>query len=152
VKGASSKKSICSELSEAHFDRMAKPFIGLVQERISGPDIRVHLTRSGYVAEAFVSLDVDYRFSKRNSTFKVHLPPHVLAFCYSILEAESVCFAGIDFKLDFEGQWWFLEANASPAFQGFDIRTGGGIVSLLMSWDADITKRNPIGSDSLARK
>lgn len=137
IKGASSKKSICSPVSSAHLEKAKRhQCISLLQERIIGPDIRVHMTPFGYAAEGFVSSEVDYRFAKSKKGFQVELPLHIEAFCKELIEFEDVVFAGIDFKLNSTGKWYFLEANSSPAFQGFDRRANGRIVKLLSMWDA----------------
>lgn len=140
IKGASSKKSICTDYTLEHHKYTSGKFVALLQKKIFGPDIRVHITKSGYIAEGFISKECDYRFSRNKICFQVAIPRRIKKLCDYILEIEKINFAGVDFKIDSQGQWWFLEANSSPAFQGFDIRSKGAIVDLLLDWSDDLTK------------
>lgn len=135
IKGISARKSICSVLLADHIDAARKgQAIYLMQERILGPDVRVHLTSEDYVAELAVSIEVDYRFASQKRFDPMKLPERIHRFCLECLRLEELKFAGLDFKLAGDGVWYFLEMNGSPAFQGYDRRAGGRIVSMLKDW------------------
>ncbi|MGE8666875.1 MAG: ATP-grasp domain-containing protein [Achromobacter mucicolens] len=136
LKGASALKSICSELLPEHLDKAASAtrVVYLLQERVFGPDVRVHLTSKEYVAELAVSNEVDYRFAKQKKFSQVQLPADVLHFSLECLISEGLQFAGLDFKVSQDGVWYFLEVNGSPAFQGYDRRSNGRILQMLRDW------------------
>jgi len=43
-------------------------------------------------------------------------------------------FSGVDFKVSDTGEWFFLEANSSPCYQGYDCRLGGAISDALADY------------------
>jgi RimK-like ATP-grasp domain len=133
IKGASARKSICRNFVTKDDDRGQRHF-ALLQERIDGPDVRVHLVGSQTFAELIVSNEVDYRFASKKSFAAVSLPESVQRFCLECCAMLRVPFAGIDFKVSQDGDWYFLETNTSPAFQGYDRRAKGAISRALGDW------------------
>jgi hypothetical protein len=137
-KGASSTKTWAAHYEPAvHRSRL--PLVArcptLFQERIVGPDVRVHVVGSHTFAEMIESPSIDYRRVRGNVYHPTTLPTGISAGCTSLSNMFSVPFLGIDFKVQrSSGDWFFLEANTMPCYQGYDRRTGGAIATALIDW------------------
>lgn len=130
VKGASAVKTIAATWRRADASRISEdpPVPVLLQERIVGPDVRVHVVGGESFGEMVVSRVVDYRFQGPKVAEPTPLPAQIHALCVEAAKQIGVSFAGIDFKLDVERERWiFLEINAAPAFEGYDRRASGAI-------------------------
>jgi glutathione synthase/RimK-type ligase-like ATP-grasp enzyme len=129
IKGASAQKTWVSTVAPNEvLDRLAR--IGecpsLIQERIIGPDIRVHVVGSLCFAERIVSEGVDYRNHQRCVFTSFPLSAMVSESCIAITRGLGAVFSGIDFKLEeSSGELVFLEANTMPCYQGYDKRCKG---------------------------
>ncbi|HMN30970.1 MAG TPA: hypothetical protein PKE45_22635 [Caldilineaceae bacterium] len=107
----------------------------LFQERIAGPDIRVHVVDDQLFAELIESTELDYRSCRKNTYQAVALPPEIVSGCLRLRKTLMAPFLGIDFKIDhISGQWYVLEANSMPCYQGYDRRAGGMISRALAEW------------------
>jgi glutathione synthase/RimK-type ligase-like ATP-grasp enzyme len=107
----------------------------LFQERIDGPDVRVHVIGDRTFAEIIESPELDYRTVRCNSYRPIALPQHIAVGCCALTRACSIPFLGVDFKLQrSSGDWFFLEANSLPCYQGYDRRTGGAISRAIVDW------------------
>jgi glutathione synthase/RimK-type ligase-like ATP-grasp enzyme len=130
-KGSSGSKTWVTLFDERkHAQRL--PLIAscpvLLQERIVGPDVRIHVVDQECFAEAIDSVALDYRRVHGNSYRSQTLPASVDSGCGALTSAIGVPFLGVDFKIDRSlGDWYFLEANSFPCFQGYDRRAHGAI-------------------------
>jgi hypothetical protein len=105
----------------------------LLQERISGPDIRVHVLGCHRMfSELTVSLEVDSRFTSRRISEQIEVPARIANFCVKLCEVRQLDLAGIDFKLTEDGRWYILEINSMPDFYGYDRRLGHAISDALL--------------------
>ena len=138
AKGTSGAKTWVTAIHEAHdWSRIstlrASPV--LFQERIIGPDVRAHVVGSTVIAEQSVSAQVDYRRDRQAIHKPVMLPLQIEDGCREIACALNLPFLGIDFKRQDEtGEWFFLEANSMPSYQGYDIRARGAISRAVVAW------------------
>jgi hypothetical protein len=138
VKGASSVKTWAARYEPAH-DGPRLKYIRTVpvlfQELIDGPDVRVHLVGTELFAERTLSSRVDYRVDRYATHEGIQLPPGIASGCLALGKETGVPFLGIDFKVQSDtGEWFFLEANSMPAYQGYDLRAGGAISAALVRW------------------
>jgi hypothetical protein len=118
----------------------------LFQERITGPDVRVHVVGGNCFAESITCARVDYRSTRNNEYRPIDLPLSIDEGCRTLCQRRAIPFLGIDFKIDADsGEWFFLEANSMPCYEGYDRRRGGAISRALAAWLMDG------GSDSAAR-
>jgi hypothetical protein len=107
----------------------------LFQERINGPDVRVHLIGERTFAERIESAHTDYRSARGNKYEPIRLPRDIANACCTLAQLCKVPFLGIDFKIQrSSGKWFFLEANALPCYQGYDRRAGGEISRAIVEW------------------
>ncbi|MFD5513990.1 RimK family alpha-L-glutamate ligase [Streptomyces sp. NPDC127051] len=132
-KGASSSKTWANVFQPTDAARLAllARAPALFQERVIGFDVRVHVVGNQVFGEAVHTDSCDYRISQ-NATFNaITVPPEVKADCVDLTRAMKLVLSGIDFKVTGDEEWFFLEANSSPCFQGYDRRAEGAISDAL---------------------
>ncbi|MFE3183427.1 hypothetical protein ACFXKR_21540 [Streptomyces violascens] len=138
LKGASAAKTFAQvhEASrETLLDRLGRVPV-LFQERIAGPDVRVHTVGDQAFGEAIHSPEIDYRMVARVNDYRpIALPDSVVRGCTRLTAHTGLPLLGVDFKIDeATGEWYFLEANAMPCFEGYDRRAGGAITAAMADW------------------
>lgn len=138
-KGVSSAKTWVTRYeARAHADRLDRLHAGpvLFQELIDGPDVRIHVVGSELFAEQIWSEAIDYRTTRGNCFSEVaEIPDRVRTGALAVQRWSGVPFLGIDFKIDpGTGEWFFLEANPMPGYDGYDRRAGGRISSAIANW------------------
>jgi hypothetical protein len=107
----------------------------LFQERIKGPDVRVHVIGDNAFAEIIESVCLDYRNTRSNRYRPMALPYDIARGCCELTRACGIPFLGVDFKIQrCSGSWFFLEANSLPCYQGYDRRAGGAISRAVVDW------------------
>lgn len=122
----------------------------LFQERIEGPDVRVHVVGEQAFGEMVESSSLDYRGAHGNRYTSQDPPAEIRHGCEALVSRCGVPFLGVDFKIERRtGRWFFLEANTMPCYAGYDRRSGGAISSALVRWlttprgSSDRTKAPP---------
>ncbi|MEU2541261.1 ATP-grasp domain-containing protein [Streptomyces iakyrus] len=138
VKGVGATKTWVTLYGSEHERRLPRlrHSPALLQERIVGPDVRVHVVADRAFAESIRSPDVDYRtVHGANRYAALSLPQAVLEGCQRLVDHTRVPFLGVDFKIEeTTGDWYFLEANSMPCYEGYDVRAGGAISRALLDW------------------
>lgn len=100
----------------------------LFQEYVEGADVRVHVVDNRCFAERLAGDAVDYRRLPVSDARAIDLPVDVERDCIALCREIGLPLAGIDFKIDARtSQWFFLEANSMPCYQGYDKRADGQI-------------------------
>ncbi|WP_157381368.1 ATP-grasp domain-containing protein [Burkholderia ubonensis] len=137
-KGASAVKTWATQY-DASLHAARLPYLAnspvLFQEMIAGPDVRVHVIGDFISAELIESDKLDYRTSSKNKFHRIDLSDDIADGCRFLTRSTSVPFLGIDFKVsESTGEWYFLEANSMPCYQGYDIRSGRVISRALVDW------------------
>ena len=104
------------------------------QRYIAGRNVRVHVVGSDVSAVEITSDAIDYRRDVQEMT-PVAVPERVAAACLAVTRTLGLLVTGIDLIRTPEGEWYFLEANTSPAFTFFPDRdtVGAWIARLLVS-------------------
>lgn len=110
-----------------------------LQQFIQGDDVRVHVIGDRYQAELVKCPTVDYR---RDHDLSEHFPDHQLpeSLAEQIVNATQafgLTFAGWDFKRTPEGEYFCLEANPMPGYDGYDRRCDHKITDLLIDYLSD---------------
>jgi hypothetical protein len=105
-----------------------------LQRRVIGDDLRVHVVGSRLFAERITTTAVDYR---RSANDDVRFTPHDLpdGLSKKLVKATAtfgLCFAGWDFKVAPDGEYWCLEANPMPGYDSYDRRADGAISEALL--------------------
>jgi hypothetical protein len=137
-KGASSAKTWATRYEPSvHEGRLPLLATGpaLFQERIDGPDVRVHVVQDRTFAELIESPRLDYRRGGGNTYSPIELPGNIAKGCAQLTTACGIPFLGVDFKIKVAtGEWFFLEANSMPCFEGYDRRAKGRISRALIDY------------------
>ncbi len=135
-KGCSSLKTTVKMLDKITIEEIGqiKNCPTLFQEYIKGPDIRVHVVHDICFAEEISSNEVDYRFEKNNIYKQIMLPKEIEKACIKISNYLKTPLLGIDFKRSKNNQWYLLEANNQPCYQGYDKRANYDISNALIHY------------------
>jgi glutathione synthase/RimK-type ligase-like ATP-grasp enzyme len=117
-KSLSSVRSVVKELSASDLPRTP---IGpvLVQQRIRGVNMRVHVVGHRTFACRVESDGVDYRYS-RSTLVDVDLDDDVARRCVALTRRLGLLVSGIDLIATAAGEWYCLEVNPNPGFTAFD--------------------------------
>lgn len=95
-----------------------------IQEEIPGTNIRVFVAGEQVLSCEIRTPHLDYRDDPQPLVLVHQLPHQMIEQCRQIAQALDLIWTGIDFRLTPEGQYFFLEANPSPMFLGFEQATG----------------------------
>jgi glutathione synthase/RimK-type ligase-like ATP-grasp enzyme len=112
------------------------------QQFIAGTNVRVHVVGTELFGVEIHSDAVDYRQGHCHMAAAV-LPEPVARQCLAVTSALGLLLAGIDLIRGPDGEWFFLEANPSPAFTFYpgSEQVGAAIGRLLVgragSWSGD---------------
>lgn len=133
-KACSGLRSRVRLLDEQVLDRLhqgTSPIV--VQEYISGRDVRVHTIRHQAFATQAISAGVDYRFeSDGNQFLPTAVPQEIEELCHCVAEREGLTIAGFDFRVTEDEVWYCLEVNPVPTFLPYEIATGQPIGDTLL--------------------
>jgi hypothetical protein len=137
-KGASAVKTWATAYTDDHaplLPRLTRLPV-LFQERVAGPDVRVHVVGDRCFGELIDSPVLDYRTVRGVNDYRtLVVPPEIADGCARLTEHCGVPLLGVDFKIDrATGDWYFLEANSMPCFEGYDTRAEGAISRAIVDW------------------
>lgn len=118
------------------------------QERVPGPDVRVHVVGPEVYAARIDTDAVDYRYASRQVGVDATLAPYDLPGdladrCVALAADLDLAFAGIDLKLAPDGRVVCFEVNPSPGFPWFERETGLPIASAVARWLAEGATARP---------
>ncbi|HIK03255.1 MAG TPA: hypothetical protein IGS40_00835 [Trichormus sp. M33_DOE_039] len=113
-----------------------------LQRYVAGADVRAHVVGDQVHAEIINCQQVDYRRSYQEAKyFPWELPESLTKQIIQATAAFGLQFAGWDFKVTEDHQYWCLEANPMPGYDGYDLRANGRITDSLL---ALLTQQNTI--------
>jgi glutathione synthase/RimK-type ligase-like ATP-grasp enzyme len=118
-KSMSSVRSIVKELEASSLDAVEKLGPVFFQQRIVGPNIRVHVIGENTVACMIRSDGVDYRYAT-SSIEPMALPEDLARRCVALTTRLGLVLSGIDLIAD-DDDYYCLEVNPNPAFSCFDV-------------------------------
>ncbi|KIF01552.1 hypothetical protein PL81_34990 [Streptomyces sp. RSD-27] len=109
------------------------------QERLHGPDVRVHVVGERTFAVLVDSAAVDYRYARLQVGADARLRPHrldedVAERCVALAAGLGLPFAGVDLKLLPDGRIACFEVNPSPGFSWYETETGLPIAAAVADW------------------
>jgi hypothetical protein len=102
-----------------------------LQQEIKGTNIRVFIIGEQHFACEIASSQIDFRDDETPIIKKIELPDEVIAQSHAAAQALHLVWAGIDYRRDANGTYYFLEANPSPMFYGFEQASGLPITEAL---------------------
>lgn len=129
-KSVSGTRSIVAELSDGHRDRLddVSTCPTQFQQYVHGIDYRVHVVNEQVFACSIESTATDYRYAAMSDATLVItaevLPAEIEHQCVKLAHGLGLGLAGIDLRLDPDGQWWCFEVNTAPGFIWFEDHTG----------------------------
>jgi glutathione synthase/RimK-type ligase-like ATP-grasp enzyme len=103
-----------------------------LQRYIPGLDIRAHAVGPHVHAELIKSDSEDYRKGDCNKFSAFELPDSMITKIVNATTTMGILFAGWDFKVTEQGEYWCLEANPMPGYDGYDRRLYGRITDSLL--------------------
>jgi glutathione synthase/RimK-type ligase-like ATP-grasp enzyme len=109
------------------------------QERVDGPDVRVHVVGGDVFAAIVDSAAVDYRYARVQAGEDARLRAYQLdddiaSRCVALAAALDLPFAGIDLKLAADRRVICFEVNPSPGFSWYESATGLPISRAVARW------------------
>jgi RimK-like ATP-grasp domain len=141
-KSASGIRSVVTEFDpvadRARLDRLRWCPVQF-QERLRGPDVRVHVVGDEVYPALVHSEAVDYRYAMRQvgtdarlSAYR--LPDEIAQRCVDLATDLDLPFAGIDLKLAPDGRIVCFEVNPSPGFPWYENEAGLPISDAVARW------------------
>ena len=121
--GAHTRRLTGDHLSAANLANLAFAPVTL-QEEIAGTNIRAFVAGDEVLACEIATAEIDFRDDPTPRISPHQLPPALVERSRRIAGALHLLWAGIDYRLSHAGEYYFLEANPSPMFLGFQQRTG----------------------------
>ncbi|WP_427162567.1 ATP-grasp domain-containing protein [Aliinostoc sp. HNIBRCY26] len=113
-----------------------------LQRYVAGADVRAHVVGDQVHAEIINCPQVDYRRSYQEAEYSPwELPEYLIKQIVKATAAFGLQFAGWDFKVTEDEQYWCLEANPMPGYDGYDLRADGKITESLL---ALLTQQNAV--------
>lgn len=116
-------------LTQAHIDNanlkgvLAKSPI-TVQEYISGTNIRTYVIGDKIISAELASDCADFREDTELAIHLIETPQHIAMQSKLIAKTLGLHWTAIDWRRNELGEYYFLEANPSPMFIGFEKRSG----------------------------
>jgi hypothetical protein len=129
--GAHTRRLKEEDLTDERMEHLALAPITL-QEEIEGTNIRVFVAGRRVLACEVDTGEIDFRDDPSPRITLHALPRNVEAQCLQIASALDLYWTGIDFRLTPQGEYYFLEANPSPMFLGFEHASGLPLTSSLI--------------------
>jgi hypothetical protein len=122
----------------------------LLQRYVAGTEARVHVVGDEVFATEIRSASVDYRWSTEPPEYRLlEVPDLIGKRCRQVATVEGLSLAGIDFRIDANGRWWWLEVNPVPTFLPYEAATGHPIGDAVI--DLLTPVRGRVERSSLAR-
>lgn len=105
----------------------------LLQEKIDGMDVRVHLVGDeAFPTKVARKHDDDYKTNRDLDIDRIELPDTVLEDCRRIAKLFDLVLTGVDFRQNDDGEYVFFEANPSPQFAIYEDECDYNITSCLV--------------------
>ncbi len=129
--GAHAQRLEASHLSDEHTHLLRLSPV-TVQQEIRGTNVRVFVAGHQILACEVRTEHLDFRDDRRPEIIAHSLTDQMAAQSFKIANALNLNWAGIDYRLDVDGEYYFLEANPSPMFAGFESASNVPISEMLI--------------------
>ena len=131
--------ALCLPLDDAEMARLdliqQSPVI--FQERIRGISVRVTIVGEKVISCVRIPAEtLDYRnapgYAAGQQVYEPEIcPEHIAAKSIQLMQKTGLLFSGIDFIVQNDGKWVFLEANSSPVYMDIEQKTKVSITNAL---------------------
>jgi len=129
--GAHTRPVTPAHLTDENLANLAYAPVTL-QEEISGTNLRVFVVGERVLTCEVRTGALDFREDPEPVIVPFDLPPAIQQQCLRAARTLHLVWSGIDLRLTPEGEYYFLEANPSPMFLGFESRCGLPITEALV--------------------
>jgi glutathione synthase/RimK-type ligase-like ATP-grasp enzyme len=130
--GAHTRRLEPRHLTDANLQNLAHAPV-TIQEEVPGTDVRVFVAGDRVLACEVQTNAVDFRDDPDPRIVQCDLPGDMADSCLKAARALSLLWTGIDLRRTPDGRYIFLEANPSPMFLGFEMRSGLPLTEALVS-------------------
>jgi hypothetical protein len=121
--GAHTRPVTPAHLSDANLENLCFAPVTL-QEEVPGTNVRAFVAGQRVLACEVRTAALDFRDDPEPHIEPHALPDEVAGWCLRAAQELDLLWTGIDLRLTPEGRYFFLEANPSPMFLGFESRSG----------------------------
>jgi glutathione synthase/RimK-type ligase-like ATP-grasp enzyme len=135
-KSMSGVRSVVRSLDPRDLDAIGAMGPVFFQQRVCGPNVRVHVVGTEVTACAIESDAIDYRYSSATRFSPTKLPADVADRCVRVTQHLGLVLSGLDLIHGSDDCWYCLEVNPNPAFSVFEDgvrdRVAGQMAAYLM--------------------
>lgn len=105
-----------------------------LQQYVEGTNIRTFVIGDDVFSAEFRSDSTDFRDDQNLEIILVDTPKYIAEQARSIMNSLHMTWTAIDWRRDVDGKYYFLEANPSPMFLGFEAISGFPVTDNLVSF------------------
>lgn len=120
-------------LSFEHLNKVLKLSPVTIQKFIDGSNVRTYVVGDQVFSGIITTDDVDFRVNQEAKISAIQLPAQTEELARRITNRFGMCWTAIDWRVDQQGNYYFLEANPSPMFIHFEQQTGHPITAALVA-------------------
>lgn len=135
--GALCAKVESEHAQPAHLSRAMQISPVTLQAHITGTNIRTYVIGERTFSAQIVSHRVDFREDAQAVLEGHTLPLEIEQQAVAITRAFDMGWSAIDWRLNEQGEYYFLEANPSPMFMHFEAHTRHPITAAIIDWLAE---------------
>ncbi len=130
--GGHTERIVPEHLLESHLTAALSKSPITLQQYIGGTNVRTYVIGERHFSAELRSDSIDFRTDNRASTIPLTLPPELAAQLPRIMAVLGLRWTAIDWRRDQDGKYYFLEANPSPMFVGFEKNSAYPITDALL--------------------
>jgi glutathione synthase/RimK-type ligase-like ATP-grasp enzyme len=130
--GAYAKRVTPAHLTDENLRNLASAPV-TIQEEVPGTNVRVFIAGDHVLACEVRTEAIDYRDGPDAALLPHELPAETAHSSLAVARTLGLVWTGIDYRLTPDGEYFFLEANPSPMFLGFELQTGLPLTESLAS-------------------
>lgn len=130
--GSHTERITAKHLASEHLAGALKKAPITLQEYIDGTNVRTYAIGSYCFSAEIVSEKIDFREDHNTRIVPFETPDAIAQQAAAIRQALKLEWTAIDWRRNKEGEYYFLEANPSPMFIGFEQHSGYPITDTLI--------------------
>jgi len=131
--GAETERVTPNLMTNDHLSKVFSSSPVTLQEYIAGTNIRTYVIDDAVWSAEIKSDNVDFRTDMEHEIQAVDTPPDVKRMSLQICKVLELSWTAIDWRRTQNDEYFFLEANPSPMFIGFSLRSGISIQKYLVN-------------------
>lgn len=152
--GAHTQRVTAAHLNPEHLRAALAQSPVTLQRMIEGTNIRTYVIGDQIFSAELPTEEVDFRSDTASRPVAIDTPAAIARQSRGIREVLGMEWTAIDWRRDADGQYFFLEANPSPMFMGFEKMCGypltEALLDLMTGSSAAATSQPPNVANELA--